>query len=451
MTGGGGEDRRHRGELVLDDVSQAPFPARPGIRHVDTLLVLGEPLAADSQLGRLDKDRGRRPAARRLGEKADHVFPQRGLGGAGPVVVEEPVASDSSETVRAHVPREIGAKDRRPVPQALVDVLRDRIVIGGNEVTGPVGHHLVLLDHHLRVPLGAVEPGDDPGVLLGEGDEITVVVVAHVLVVDAGQRRSLVLRSQVLPVVLDDHVHAVRVVAQHHHQNHVLKPGQNPRVLARRHFEGEEGQRLAGRNLAGVHRQGFHDEDPPVANELRALLCGDLRFEREPLVDIAKLLQPLEVVRRRDEGHVHRASERALSNLPHLDARRRGRELLQVIDELLVIHQLAVGAGHETDNRLRARGLGGRGLSSHRRDGQENCSQKKDSTQGSLHDLSLHGGIIVSVLQPGRVVSGMGMMSGDARHRADPRLLRRDDGGGRGHRLWFLASETGVRSSRASP
>jgi len=92
----------------------------------------------------------------------------------------------------------------------------------------------------VRAPLGAVERRDDPGVVLGEGDEVAVVIVPHVLVVDARQPRPLVGGAQVLPVVLHDHVHPVGVVARHHHQDDVVEPGEQVRILGGRHAVGED-------------------------------------------------------------------------------------------------------------------------------------------------------------------------------------------------------------------
>ena len=107
----GAEDRMHRRQLEGDDVTEAPFPARPRVGQIDTLLVLRQPFPPYRQLGRFDKNRGSRTAARRLGQEADDALVDRGLGRTGPVVVEEPVAGDPLESVCGHIVRQVRAED----------------------------------------------------------------------------------------------------------------------------------------------------------------------------------------------------------------------------------------------------------------------------------------------------------------------------------------------------
>ena len=270
------------------------------------------------------------------------------------------MTGDALEAVVRHVTRQIRAEDRRPGPQAFVDVLGDRIVVGGHVIARPGRAHLVLLHHDLGIPLGAVKGGDDPGVLLGQGHEIAIVVVADILVVDLRQSRSLVLRAHVLAVMFDDHVHAVRVVAQHHHQHHVRKLGEDFRVIGGCHPVGENRQALARADLAGVHRECLKQEDAAIADQLSPLVRGNRRIESEALVDSLELVQAVQILRGGDERYIHRPTEGRCSDLAHLDPIGRRRYIEHVIDKFGVVDELTIAARHKTEHALRASDLGAR-------------------------------------------------------------------------------------------
>jgi hypothetical protein len=154
--------------------------------------------------------------------------------------------------------------------------------------------------------------------------------------------------------MFDDHIHAVRVVAGHHHQHHVIQSSEDLRIFGGRHAVGEDRQALARTDLTGVHGKRFQQEDATVADQLRPLVRWDRRIEGEAPVGFLELFEPLQVSRGGDERDVHRPAEGRLAHLAHFDAVGGRRQLEQISNELAIIHELAIAARDEPEKAFRA-------------------------------------------------------------------------------------------------
>src|SRR5258708_15860648 len=99
---------------------------------------------------------------------------------------------------------------------------------------------------------------------------------------------------------------------------------------------------------------------------------------REALPDLAMAIEPRQVLRRRDQREIHRPALRRLSGLEQLDVATGARELLEVLDRLIVGSQLVVGARREPEDGLRRRNRGSAlGV---RNGGQGNRDKKRDKS-----------------------------------------------------------------------
>ena len=86
-----------------------------------------------------------------------------------------------------------------------------------------------------------------------------------------------------------------------------------------------------------------------------------LRGVRELMRDLPIPLDVAQILRGGDEGQIPGPSKARASDLSKLDAVRRRRELLEVVEGLLVRGQLEVGADGEAEDGFRLRDLGADG------------------------------------------------------------------------------------------
>ena len=112
-------------------------------------------------------------------------------------------------------------------------------------------------------------------------------------------------------------------------------------------------------DLGGVEAAVDVHERAPFARERARLLVGESLGMREPLRDLAIVIELREVLGRGDHGERPRVAGGGLADVDELDPVARGREPLEVADRFVVRRELVVGADGEAEDRF---GGGDRGL-----------------------------------------------------------------------------------------
>ncbi len=174
-------------------------------------------------------------------------------------------------------------------------------------------------------------------------------------------------------------------------RDHALQLIEDSGILGGGHLVGEKRQDLARPDLARMHGQGGHHEYPAGGHELLALLNRELRFEGQTAIDLPELVEPFDVRRRRQEQHIHGSTEGGRADLSQLRPVRGRCKGFEVIDELLVVRQLAIGPRNESEQRLRRRNRG-QTLARQTKQYHHNCDNDLDPE--SFHEIlpgsSLH-------------------------------------------------------------
>ena len=123
---------------------------------------------------------------------------------------------------------------------------------------------------------------DDLGFLLGQHIEITVVVVADVMVVEPRHAATLVVGAEPLVVPIDDHVLAVGVDRWHDQQYGFVHPREFFGILGCCKVMNELGHHLSAANLGRVDRATDQGDDLALVHQLlRLLRCEVTRFGEE--------------------------------------------------------------------------------------------------------------------------------------------------------------------------
>src|SRR5262245_15735485 len=118
----------------------------------------------------------------------------------------------------------------------------------------------------------------------------------------------------------------------------------------------------------------------------RQLLCfaiGKRARIREAAIDFDETIEACEILRRADSQQRVRVAHRRLAKLFELDAIRRLREKLKVLEDLRISRELAVGAWLEAEILFRSWDL----LRDRRRC--SGCDQQKQSGQNGAHPRSI--------------------------------------------------------------
>ena len=215
---------------------------------------------------------------------------------------------------------------------------------------------------------------------------VAVVVVADVLLIQPRQARELVRRADVLHVPLGDHLVAVGIDR---------RPQQDDDVVEHRFGIGVvRAVDQVVEQLRDVRRTGDFrrvqsavdvDEGFAFAREPACLGVGQPLRMREPARDLAVPIDLSQVVRRRHEREVHRAPLRRLAGLDELDVLAGGRQLLEVVDGLVVGRELVVGAGTEAEHRFGCRHAALREEGDRRRQQEHECqAEDRDSHAPSI-------------------------------------------------------------------
>ncbi len=180
----GPQQAPHGGQVVVDDVAQAPGAAGPRIGEVDLRRVLREAPGCAAQVLRRHLDRVREPRRRRFRQQAHRVpAERRGVLVARPVVVVHRVRDDAGLALALELEGHRAAQQRGLPPDQRVLVRVDGVVVRRHEEPRAVAAHLVHREEHLRVPLAREEPRERAVLGHVQHEGVAVDVVADVLVV----------------------------------------------------------------------------------------------------------------------------------------------------------------------------------------------------------------------------------------------------------------------------
>src|SRR5260221_7533315 len=101
-------------------------------------------------------------------------------------------------------------------------------------------------------------------------------------------------------------------------------------------------------DFARVQSRVYPDDGLTLLGELARF--GFIRLaQRQAAADPAVEVELLEIFRRRDVGDVHRLAHRRLAEFDQQDAIRGAGQLLEVGDELVVVGELIVVSGRESE------------------------------------------------------------------------------------------------------
>ncbi len=220
-------------------------------------------------------------------------------------------------------------EDARAVAALLMHVVRDdRLVLV-----------LDVFDVHARFFLREHEP-------------VAVVVVADVFVIqvriDALERRAL----RLVPVI--DHQHlAVGILRRHHQHDAVVEDLARLRIGGGRQPVDDVDDRLAVADLGRVNRGVDEVERLAFGGQLLGFGLRQAARIGEAPVDLDEPIELREVLRRADAQQRIAVPHRRLAELLVLDAVGLLREQLEVLEDLRIARQLAVGADLETEILIR--------------------------------------------------------------------------------------------------
>ena len=335
-------DVRHPGErdrvAVLDDLPQVPVVPPIRQRKIPARFLRAERSIADVRIGEVD--------AGDLAEDArlavvDHVLARR-----RPQVVAR-VIFDAGLALR-HERR----RHREPDVDVLLredrmDVRVVRIVERRHEDPRLHGPHLVHVVRDLRLVV-VLDLDGEPRLLLREHEPVAVVVVAGVLVIQvrihAVERRPL----RLVPVVDDEHL-AVGVLRRHDQDDKIVEDLSDVGAAIGREPVRDFGDRLRVADFRRVDRAVEEVKRASLLREPFRLRVRQPAGIREPPVDRDQPIEFRKVFRRADRRQHVRIAHRRLAELLEPDAIRRRGEVLEVLDDLRIARQLAVGADVETE------------------------------------------------------------------------------------------------------
>ncbi len=141
-----------------------------------------------------------------------------------------------------------------------------------HKITRPATAHLMFLHHDLRKPICIEYARNDACILLRQRNKIAVIVVSHIFMVHARHRTSFVSGSTIFKIVLHHHIHAIRIVAGHDHQHHIIQPGLNGLILRGEQFVSNQRRSLRGTDFAGVHGHSQQDEHLSLCDQFLRII-----------------------------------------------------------------------------------------------------------------------------------------------------------------------------------
>jgi len=138
---------------------------------------------------------------------------------------EAPAVNDALEAVFLEVVAQVGSEQVDAPPDERLDIRDGRIHERGDEETGPVGPHLVLVEVDLGEPVVIKNAVDGPRFTEVGHEPVAVVVVAGVMVVEPGHVPALELGPEIFLVPVDFHLVAVGIGRRDEEENDVPEDG----------------------------------------------------------------------------------------------------------------------------------------------------------------------------------------------------------------------------------
>ncbi len=211
----------------------------------------------------------------------------------------------------------------------------------------------MLVEPHGRIPVVPEQLRGELALLLREHVHVTVVVVAHVRMIEIRNWAVLEGRSEVLVEPVGHHDLSVRVQAGHEDEDHVVEDLLHLRRGVRREPMHELNGHLRGADLRRVNAAGDDDDRLAAAEDLvafgiarRAVTEVQLAFE---------LLVAIEVLQRIGAGDLQRDERivvRGPAELAEADAIARSRDQAHVLDDLVPARELVVAADPEAEELI---------------------------------------------------------------------------------------------------
>ena len=361
VSRGGLQQAAHGREVVVDNVTEAPGAAGPGVGEVDLRRVLREAARRAAQILRGHVDRAREFRRGHLGEEAHRVTAERrGVLVPWPVVVVHRVRHDARLALALELQGHGAAKQRRLAPDERVLVRVDGIVVGRHEEARAVAAHLVHGEEDLRMPLAREEPRQRAVLSHVQHEGVAVDVVAHVLVVGPRHLPAFERRALHLLVPVGHQLVAVRVQRRHEDDDDPIEQLDGARVIRGGQFVQQIVCRLRGADFAGV------DAAPDGDNRLRAahhalpfaFVTQLPRVGEQPVAGLQRR-QVLDVLRRADDGADDAAALGGGPDIDQFDAGRGGGNCFEVLRDRRPVSEPPVGAHLEPEERLGRRHLRG--------------------------------------------------------------------------------------------
>ncbi len=337
----------------------------------------------------------RRGVADDLGEQPDHVVevhdraqpavPPRGVVREAALAgARHPALDQTRVHGRAHL-LDLEGDER-------VEVVVEGVAEGRHEdhAAGLPEARLVVVVDDLWKPLPEHDPVHVRGLRHVRHEEVAVVVVTHVLVVDAGQvvqRARLLVRLAHVPV--RDDLLAVGV-GLHGEQDHVVEEAQGLLVRARHHLPHQLHELLRAHRLRRVQATVDPDDRLAVLREGARLLLAQPLGARKAGRDLPVVVEARLVLGRGHDRHVLATALGGGPDVRELHARGLVGQLLPPCLELRVGGHVVVGAELEAE-RLARRGearLLRRDRSTRQADQEKNEGK---GTSGSDDRASAHG------------------------------------------------------------
>ena len=187
---------------------------------------------------------------------------------------------------------------------------------------------------------------------LREHEPVAVVVVADVLVVQV-RIDAIEIRALRLVPVVDHQVLAVRVLRRHHQHDGVVEDLADLRRVLGRQAMDDGDDRLAVRDLGRVNRGVDQIERLALGGELLRFGVRQPARIGQPPVDLDQPIELRQVLRRADTQQRVRVPHRRLAELLVLHAVCRLCDQLEVLEDLRIAGELAVGSRLEAEELLR--------------------------------------------------------------------------------------------------
>ena len=295
----------------------------------------------------------------------------------------------SLETLFLHPVGHVGAVPGHLPPDDRVGPGADGLGVGRQVDAGGVGPHLVVVDEPLGDPVAEQQRGYVARLdrVLHEG--VAVVVVPDVVVVEPRLLRSFVFRTHPAVVPLVHQVHSVRIHRGDQDRDGVIENLVDPGIVTGGETPDDFRRRLARRHLVRVECVTLEEDHLAAGDRGVDLILGMPARILEHRVHPLVVVEPREVLRGGDIQHEKRAAERRRADVLDPDPVALRADEFVVLDELVPLGELAVGAHAVAEELLGGGDLGGGlGRKAAKDDGADEGEDAKDAGGGT----GSHGG-----------------------------------------------------------